>query len=154
MSDRIVSDAGLPSDHAAFKAMVEIEMIAKLATRTFDGLLPSGMTRAQFGVLNRLARLDARETISELADIFGVSQPTMSSTVKKLLDKRLVRTEGSAYDGRRKVVRLTEAGTDLRGRVTQSLEPLFAEVEAQHDLLDWDALLDQLALVRAAFEAR
>ena len=43
---------------------VEIEMIAKQASILFERYLPPSMTRAQFGVLNRLARLDARETIS------------------------------------------------------------------------------------------
>jgi len=149
----IISNAGLPHDHDAFKAMVEIEMIAKLADRQFAAMLPPGLTRAQFGVLNRLARLGARETITELGAVFGVSQPTMSSTVRKLLDKAYVDTQSDAADARRKVVVLTDAGAAAREEVTQNLAPLFDAVKAQQDLLDWPALLHQLAILRAELEA-
>lgn len=153
MSD-IVSNAGLPTDHDAFKVMFEIEMIAKQADRLFDQMLPPGMTRAQFGVINRLVRLQARETITEIARVFGVSQPTMSSTVGRLLDKGFVTAERDPNDARRKVVVLTEAGAAFRTRVTHQLEPLFAEAEAQQNLLDWSALLQQLTVLRAELETR
>lgn len=153
MSD-IISNAGLSTDHDAFKVMVEIEIIAKQADRLFDRMLPSGMTRAQFGVLNRLARLDVRETITEIGQAFGVSQPTMSSTVRKLLNKNFVETERDPADARRKVVVLTASGAEFRTDVTLQLQPLFAEAEVQQDLLDWSALLQQLAVLRAELEAR
>jgi DNA-binding MarR family transcriptional regulator len=153
MSD-IVSNAGLPTDHDAFKVMVEIEIIAKQADRLFDRMLPPGMTRAQFGVLNRLARLDTRETITEIAQAFGVSQPTMSSTVRKLLDKGFVMTDHDPDDARRKVVVLSETGAAFRTDVTKQLQPLFAEAAAHQNLLDWSALLQQLAILRAELETR
>lgn len=150
----IVSNAGLPTDHDAFKVMVEIEIIAKQADRLFDRMLPSGMTRAQFGVLNRLARLDARETITEIGQAFGVSQPTMSSTVRKLLNKNFVETERDPADARRKVVVLTASGAKFRTGLTRQLQPLFAQADAQQDLLDWSVLLRQLAVLRAELEVR
>lgn len=150
----VVSNAGLPTDHDAFKVMVEIDMIAKQADRMFDRMLPPGMTRAQFGVLNRLARLGARETITELAAMFGVSQPTMSSTVRKLLDKGFIVTEHDPKDARRKVVFLTDAGGAFRTAITYQLQPLFANAETQQDLLDWSSLLQQLAILRAELESR
>jgi DNA-binding MarR family transcriptional regulator len=117
-------------------------------------MLPSGMTRAQFGVLNRLARLAARETITELAAMFGVSQPTMSSTVRKLLDKGFVVTEHDPKDARRKVVVLTDSGSAFRTAITHQLQPLFANAETQKDLLDWSSLLQQLAILREELESR
>lgn len=154
MSKKITSDAGLPTDLDAFKAMVEIDIIAKQAAHIFDNLLPKNMTRAQFGVLNRLARLNSRETITEIATVFGVSQPTMSSTVKRLLDKAFVTTEADVSDARRKVVVLTKAGRQARAEITKQLEPLFLDFADQQDLLDWSALLEQLALLRKELENR
>ncbi|GLQ21116.1 MarR family winged helix-turn-helix transcriptional regulator [Algimonas porphyrae] len=150
----VTSDAGMPTDHDAFKVMVEIEMIAKNATRIFEARLPGSLTRAQFGVLNRLARLDARETISEIARAFDVAQPTMSSTVKRLLDKGYVTTEVDHQDGRRKVVRLTPSGATAREAITQSLEPLFAEFAASEMRVDWSDLLTPLTVLRQTLEAR
>lgn len=151
---KIISNAGLPTDHDAFKVMVEIDMIAKQAERIFDGMLPPGMTRAQFGVLNRLARLGARETITEMARAFGVSQPTMSSTVRKLLDKGFVSTDCDPADARRKVVVLHPSGAAFRAGITAELQPLFTESEGQIDGLDWRVLLQQISVLRAALEAR
>ena len=85
------SAAGLPSDPIAFKAMTEIGIIAHLADNFFAKFLPEGITVAQFGVLNHLLRLDRQETIGELASAMQVSQPTMSSTVRKLEDKDFIR---------------------------------------------------------------
>ena len=85
------SAAGLPGDPAAFKAMTEIGIISHLADNIFAKHLPKGLTIAQFGVLNHLLRLNRQETIGELASAMQVSQPSMSSTVRKLEDKGLIK---------------------------------------------------------------
>lgn len=154
---RPVSNAGLPTDLDAFKVMVEIEMIAKQSIRLFESFLPAHMTRAQFGVLNRLARLQARETISELARAFQVAQPTMTSTVSRLLDKGFVETVPDPEDGRRKIVILTSSGATARAEIVEELTPLLSEfadseTETQFEI-NWADLLDQLVLLRARVEA-
>lgn len=154
---RPVSNAGTPTDSAAFKAMVEIEMIAKQAIRLFERQLPDGLTHAQFGVLNRLARLQAKETITEIAKAFEVSQPTMSSTVGRLLEKGYVETQSDARDARRKIVMLTETGAKKREAIIATLQPLFGrkgQITDEPELsVDWEVLLDQLAALRAQIEA-
>ncbi|MEL6688514.1 MAG: MarR family transcriptional regulator [Pseudomonadota bacterium] len=153
---RPVSNAGLPTDLDAFKAMVEIEMIAKTANQVFERFLPSNMTRAQFGVLNRLARLEARETISEIARAFQVAQPTMSSTVGRLLDKGFVKTVADPNDARRKIVVLTQSGSKARGEIVEGLTPLFSEFTGSGDKeaqqVDWSSLLDELVKLRSQIE--
>ena len=67
---------GLPEDHILFKVLTEIDMIAHMASVAFERALPGDLTTAQFGVLNRLLRLDATETVGELAAAFQVAQPT------------------------------------------------------------------------------
>ena len=114
------------------------------------------MTRAQFGVLNRLARLQAKETISEIAKAFDVAQPTMSSTVARLIDKNYVETVVDPQDGRRKIVRITQDGLRCRAEIVDSLKPLFSafssdDVDAASSL-DWGGLLDQLVILRARVE--
>jgi MarR family transcriptional regulator for hemolysin len=154
---RPVSNAGLPTDLDAFKAMVEIEMIAKQANRVFERYLPQNMTRAQFGVLNRLARLQAQETISEIAKAFDVAQPTMSSTIARLLEKNYIETIADPQDGRRKIVRLTETGAKIRAEIVDSLIPFFSAFSSgdvdDASLLDWGGLLDQLVVLRARVES-
>lgn len=152
--DTPISNAGLPTDHDAFKAMTEIEMIAKQAALIFERRLPDGLTRAQFGVLNRLARLEERETISEIARKFNVAQPTMSSTIGRLMDKGFVRTVADPSDRRRKIVELTPSGAEARTAVVESLEPLFnAFTGHPNETVDWTALLIQLVRLRARVEA-
>lgn len=153
---RPISNAGLPTDLDAFKAMVEIEMIAKQANRLFERYLPPNMTRAQFGVLNRLARLQAKETISEIAKAFDVAQPTMSSTVARLINKNYVETVVDPQDGRRKIVRITQDGSRTRAEIVDSLIPLFSAFSGDNDddasSMDWESLLDQLVVLRARVE--
>lgn len=150
---RPVSNAGLPTDHDAFKAMTEIEMIAKQAGLVFDRKLPPGLTRAQFGVLNRLARLEAKETISDIARAFNVAQPTMSSTVSRLLEKAYVVTVSDPQDARRKIVQLTPDGATARAEVVESLGPLFDALTGDDGMsVDWGVLLDHLTVLRAHVE--
>ncbi|MEN7341735.1 MAG: MarR family transcriptional regulator [Pseudomonadota bacterium] len=146
------SDAGLEADPIAFKVMTEIDMIASMATTVFERLLPENLTSAQFGVLNRLARLGMKETVSELAVAFMVAQPTMSSTVKKLVAKRFVTMRVSKTDGRVKHVAITKRGLACRERTVQSLSPLYAMYEAMADKLEWAPMLMQLNTLRHYLE--
>ena len=115
------SAAGLPGDPAAFKAMTEIGIISHLADNIFAKNLPKGLTIAQFGVLNHLLRLNRQETIGELASAMQVSQPSMSSTVRKLEDKGLIKLIANNNDRRVRRVSVTtkgEAYHSFRPRLT------------------------------------
>lgn len=147
-----LAEVGLPGDPIEFKVLGEIDIIAHLATNYFQSLLPQGMTPAQFGVLNRLARLQAAETISEIATAFQVTQPTMSSTMKKLHDKGYVRFNPDPDDARRKVVAMTKDGAAARRDVMASLAPRYAEFGDAFPDLEWSDVLPKLMKLRAFLE--
>ncbi|MCI5044359.1 MAG: MarR family transcriptional regulator [Aquisalinus sp.] len=129
-------------------------MIAHMASVEFERLLPDGMTEAQFGVLNRLLRLDTVETISELADAFQVTQPTMSSTVKRLEEKGYIRFLADATDRRTKQVAVTAAGTDCRNEVVKMLEPHYAGLANDASRLSVANILPELQIIRGYLEKR
>lgn len=131
-----------------FQVFTEIAIIAHLADNAFAKVLPDGVTTAQFGVLNHLARLGASQTISEIAAAMQVAQPTMSSTVKKLADKGLVDLAPSEHDGRIRDVALTEAGRAMRKRCVAATAPLQALLSGGINETDWRRLLPPLRRLR------
>ena len=144
--------AALEGDPAEFAVFTEIAIIAHLADTAFARLLPDGLTTAQFAVLNHLLRLGRQDTIGELASALQVSQPTMSSTVRKLEAKRLVRLEPDPDDRRIRRVHVTPAGTAIRARSVDAL----GQARLQLDLLtqaEWQALLPPLCKLRIALDA-
>lgn len=149
-----VTSPGLDSDPDIFKLLTEIDMIAHMAKKEFERTLPYGMTQAQFGVLNRLTRLDILETISELANAFQVAQPTMTSTLKKLQAKSLVKFVPDAQDGRIKRVEITEAGRTVRAKILQITGIALADFEQKFGHLQYKVLLTELGDIRTYFENR
>ena len=144
-----ISEPGLSSDPVIFKVLTEIDMIAHLAANAFARALPDGMTPAQFGVLHRLSRLSASETIGELAKAFQVAQPTMSSTVAKLAEKGLVEIIPDAGDRRVRRIKPTAKGAKIRQEAVDAVTPqLTAFAETASDI-DWEAMLPALGLLRA-----
>ena len=125
-----------------------------MASVEFERLLPDGMTEAQFGVLNRLLRLDTVETISELAEAFQVTQPTMSSTVKRLEEKGYVRFLTDATDRRTKRVTVTKSGTDCRNEVVKMLEPHYTGLATDATRLSVANILPELQVIRGYLEKR
>lgn len=145
--------AGLPQDPALFKVMTEIAIIAKLADREFERRLPGSMTTAQFSVLNHLLRLDARQTIGEIAAAMRVAQPTMSSTVKRLEAKRYVTLVPDTDDRRVKRVAVTRAGRAIRDKAVKSAGPGLADLQAGMPGADWDGLLKELTRLRILIDS-
>lgn len=146
--------AGLSSDPQLFKLMTEIDMIAHLGMNTFERVLPEGLTKAQFGVLNHLLRLDSRETIGELAAAFQVAQPTMSSTVKKLEAKAYVEFIPDTEDRRIKRVAVTPAGRAIREQAVMAVRPHLDKLQAAIPDADWGSVLPLLTRLRAFLEAK
>ena len=151
------TEPGLADDPVLFKVMTEIDMIAHMAAVEFQRLLPEDVTPAQFGVLNRLLRLET-ETVSELADAFRVAQPTMSSTVKRLHAKSYVGFIPDKDDRRVKRVTATAKGKAVRKKAVKALDPYWAELmgAAPAALRDanWDAMLETLTAMRDFLERR
>ncbi|WP_425410489.1 MarR family winged helix-turn-helix transcriptional regulator [Hyphococcus sp.] len=143
---------GLPGDPALFKALTEIAIIANLAEHAFARTMPGKLTVAQFGVLNHLLRLGAMETVGELASAFQVAQPTMSSTVKKLLEKKYVDIVPDTEDRRVKRVRVTSKGKAMREAAVQAIAPQIASLKAALPGMDWEGLLSSLLRLRTCLD--
>jgi len=84
--------------------------------------VPAGM----FAVLAALDRLGP-QTVSHLAKALGVSQPSMTKTIAKLVDAALVQAAQGATDKRQSVVGLTDAG---RAAVRQGRDHIWPLVDA------------------------
>ncbi len=140
--------AGLDGDPVEFAVMTEIGIISQLAENLFQSHLPKGMTVAQFSVLNHLLRLEVQETISELASAMQVTQPTMSSTVRKLEDKGLVELVHEQDDRRIRRVAVTAAGAGCRNNAVASLAPMAEILRQNMPPSIWRDILPQLNEIR------
>ncbi len=144
--------AGLAGDPVEFAAMTEISIIAHLADTAFARRLPDGLTTAQFSVLNHLLRLDTQQTIGDLARALQVSQPTMSSTVRRLEEKGLVTLVSDPDDRRIRRVTVTPDGTLARKTAVKALDASKAELAAL-TRAEWKQLLPLLNKLRVALDA-
>jgi DNA-binding MarR family transcriptional regulator len=91
---------------------------AALLTRLLIKQVRIEISRTEGGVLNTLS--DAPRRITELAELEGLAQPTMTLLVQKLEQRGWVTRERGPDDGRVVLVSLTEAGRaaleDFRAR--------------------------------------
>ncbi|WP_375204723.1 MarR family winged helix-turn-helix transcriptional regulator [Hyphococcus sp.] len=148
------AEAGLPGDPVLFKVLTEISIISNLADREFERLMPGGLTLAQFGVLNHLLRLGVQQTIGEIASAMTVAQPTMSSTVKKLVDKHYVELVPDTDDRRVKRVKVIRAGRTARDRAVKAVAPGLAMLKEGTPGADWNALLGELTRLRIVIDSK
>src|ERR1700678_4507088 len=124
-------------------------LLARLLLRQLDGEL----SRTELGLLNTLNTGPRR--ITELAELEGLAQPTMTSLVKQLEQQGLVRRERQADDGRVVLVHLTDSGAaaleDYLARVRELLGRNLAEIpDEQVEALAGatDALAQLVALLQ------
>jgi DNA-binding MarR family transcriptional regulator len=82
---------------------------ASRVTRMLLRRAPQGVSRSEAGVLSALSRGPRR--ITELADLEGHAQPTMTLLVKRLEQRGWVARDRDPADGRVVLVSLTTAGT-------------------------------------------
>jgi DNA-binding MarR family transcriptional regulator len=94
-------------------------MMARLATRGFDGLTP-----AFASVIPLLDATGARATV--LAQRAGVTKQAMGQLVKLLKQRRYVEQVRDASDTRAKVIRLTKRGVALRAACMEVRRELHA----------------------------
>ena len=135
-------------DPVHFRLFNEIGIINQLAQTIFEGVMPDGMTLAQFTVLNRFVKLGGTNSPAELADAFQVTRGTMTSTLQKLEAKGLVAIKADPADGRAKLVSLTAAGRSMRNTCLRRLAPELAKIAALWPTAQVTALLEPLTALR------
>lgn len=106
----------------------EIGIIAQLVDTAFDRMLPDGMSRAQFALLNHLIRLGGDHSLVDLARAFQVTKGAMTNTTGKLAAKGLIAVTPDPADGRGKRVSITDAGVAMRETCLMRVAPLFKEM--------------------------
>jgi DNA-binding MarR family transcriptional regulator len=124
-------------------------LLARLLVRHLGGV----PTRTELGLLSTLSNGPRR--ITDLAELEGLAQPTMTSLVKQLEHKGLVRRDRQADDGRVVLVHLTDSGAvalkDYRARIRELLGSYLAEIpdeQVEELAAATDALTQLVALLQ------
>jgi DNA-binding MarR family transcriptional regulator len=144
------SHADKPShEQLLFRLLNEIGIINQLAATAFERMLPHGLTRAQFTVLNHCMRLGDNKTPAQLAARFQVTRGTMTSTLARLEDKGFIRLEPDAVDGRSKRVMLTRKGRAARDDAVRAALPFLSEATSAISRDMVESMLPQIERVRA-----
>jgi DNA-binding MarR family transcriptional regulator len=103
---------------------------AALLTRLLFRQLGAELSRTELGLLRTLS--DGSRRITELAELEGLAQPTMTSLIKQLEHQGLVKRERRSDDGRVVLVDLTKKGRvaldDYRERIRGAMGAYLAEI--------------------------
>ena len=134
---------GYIAEHLPSRAAVLVRLLVK-QVRTRE------ISRTEMEVLSILKERPRR--ITELTELEGIAQPTMTLLVKRLEEKGWVQREGLPDDGRVVMITLTEAGgeaqqrfraqflaamrTDLQELSDQQLKALSAATETLSSFVD------------------
>jgi len=130
-------NSGTPTDSAARAERIEYvasNLLGHTAvlTRLLIRQVRPDISRTEAGVLRTL--VGAPRRITELAELEGLAQPTMTLLVQRLEQRGWVRRERHADDGRVVLVSLTDAGeTTLEGFRAQVLDALRSQLDAMSD---------------------
>jgi DNA-binding MarR family transcriptional regulator len=113
-------------DYVAKQLLPDAGLLVRLLVREVGGEL----SRTEVGLLSTLSGGPRR--ITELAELEGLAQPTMTNLVKQLEQQALVRRDRQADDGRVVLVHLTDIGAaaldDYRVRARELLGSYLAEI--------------------------
>ena len=113
-------------DYVSSELLPQAALLIRLLVRQLEGEL----SRTELGLLKTLSGSPRR--ITELAELEGLAQPTITILIKQLEEKGLVTRTRQAGDGRVVLVTLTESGSvaleDYRRRVHAVLGGYLAEI--------------------------
>ena len=113
-----------PQDRPDIQVFAEIAAIDQLATTRIERALPAGLTKAQFMVLDRLARRGGGETPAELARAFQLTKGALTNSLSRLAAAGLIAVTADGDDGRKKRATVTEAGAGTHRQALISLRPI------------------------------
>ena len=136
------------SDPTVFSFFNEIGAIDQLATNLMERYLPSGLTLPQYSVLNHFVRLEGMHTPLGLARAFQVTKGAMTNTLKKLERHGFISVKSDPGDGRRKQVRITDAGHEAWRISAARLRPVEAMISGRFPDSDIEKLLPMLRDMR------
>ena len=135
---------------AAVDILREVARLAHMTECVVAAQLPSPITVAQYSVLKVLSVSSECLSITQLADMQSVSQPTMSSTVAKLKDRGLIETVSRPNDRRTRYVTLTEEGRNMKRTCDEKALPVLSRVVERVPHADWASLQRIVAGINGA----
>jgi DNA-binding MarR family transcriptional regulator len=141
------------TDPVAFKVLNEIGIIAQLSRVELERAAGDTLSGAGFGVLNHLARLPGVWAPARLARAFQVTKGAMTNTLQRLDALGYVKIVGDPEDGRAKHVTITAKGLKARDAALARLTPALADLTRTIGAASLDALLPDLARLRAHLDA-
>jgi DNA-binding MarR family transcriptional regulator len=135
MPSRRIPTRSTQIDYVSSELLSRVALLTRLLFRQIDAEL----SRTELGLLRTLS--DGPRRITELAELEGLAQPTMTILIKQLEQEGFVKRERRSDDGRVVLVDLTESGRaaleTYRDRVGEALGSYLAEIS--------DEQVDQLA---------
>jgi|TARA_Y100000310_G_C20700289_1_gene829088 DNA-binding MarR family transcriptional regulator len=137
-----------------FTLFNEIGIISQLSGTQFERLLPDGLSRSQFTILNWFCRVDDQATPGRLARALELTRGAITNSIKKLEAKQLITITPDKSSGRQKIVRLTKKGRQLRDRSILSAHPLMMQVLQDVGVKKLTTLLPALQEIREYLDAR
>ncbi len=137
-----------------FRYFTEIAITAQLSGKMLEKVFPDGMTLAQFGILNHLARVGDGQLPVEIARAMQVTKGTMTSTLGALQRAGRVSITPDATDGRSKRVHLTPQGRQIREAALAAVEPELRQLAGHLSLEGIVAILPTVERVRKLLDAQ
>jgi DNA-binding MarR family transcriptional regulator len=130
-------------------ACANIRRTERVITQLYDEMLsPSGLSAPQFGLLTTLSGV-APITINALAQTLTMDRTTLTRNLGLLVKQGMIRIE-EGEDRRTRVVYVREAGEQAIERAWPLWQAAQARIEDALGRARFDALLDELAAVRAS----
>jgi DNA-binding MarR family transcriptional regulator len=141
-----------PSEQRLWQLFTEIGILDQLGRTVAESALVSGLSLAQFALLNHLVRLGGEWSPVRLARAFQVTKQTMTSTLARLERQGYVRVRPDPADGRAKLVSLTTEGAAVHSVCLARVGPAMAvAVDAVPEGLV-EVLLPTLVTLREALD--
>jgi len=141
-----------PQDRPDIQVFAEIAAIDQLATTRIERALPAGLTKAQFTVLDRLARRGGGETPAELARAFQLTKGALTNSLARLAAAGLIAVAGDKDDGRKKRATVTDAGAAAHREALTALRPITESAREAFPERDFGGALPFLHALRSWLE--
>ena len=150
------SDKNLDPETLAelYSVMNEVQIVSQLWSNEMRHVMPGALSVAQFSVLNWFSRVDDEATPGRLARAFQVTKGAMTHTLGRLLDARLITISPDPSSGRRKIVRRTRRGAELREAAIANTFGVLQEFASDIDAGRLQRILPTLRLMRRHLDAQ
>jgi len=127
------------------KLIDELATVDQLVQVHLRRALPAGMEMSHFLVVDFLETTDRNATPAELARIFRVTKGAMTNTLNRLSRAGFIFVGPDYEDGRRKLVRISDAGRAACERAREALHPIYSRI---HDDVGGEEVETTLNLLR------